>query len=529
MNTTRPPEAGPTRTGSLVALLVTTLAVVAAGFGVGVGAPAAAVAVGGALLWPAARWHVDDRRLRELVAGAVVDDEPAVGDKPTVGDDGPTVSDESAAASRVGDRTVASAAATAAVRGGTFGLSLAGVVLPVAYVWLFVGGVAETIVVAGGAVAVGAVALEAGVGFGTGTERWGVSDGLLSEATNPLLGLTVAAVTLGTVAVAVVAGGAALGEWILAVGIGPFTLAVLLQSAVLVLALLAPFVDRALSRLLGPDRFETPALFDRLARRPEEVPHGFVAGLGLQLFLLWSGVGQPGWPGGVAAAVFGVVVPLLAVGTVALAAVVVGGWGLVEFVLAASGDDGPFVVETLVAILPTAIGTAAVVSLLPFSATAVGVVAVPLGIGLGTIGFRLSGHVLSSIARFGPFGDDAAGFGIASVAVVGVGMTAALTGAPPLAVYVPVAAALAAWYAGELAAGLGRGLGRDAETAAGEAAHAVGLGVVLLAALAVVTALTYFVSVPTGLAGPRTATAVVFLVVAAGAVTLRETVAREWM
>ena len=515
MNTTRPPEAGPTRTGSLVALLVTTLAVVAAGFGVGVGAPAAAVAVGGALLWPAARWHVDDRRLRELVADAV-------------GDDGPTVGDESAAASEVRDRTVASAAATATVRGGTFGLALTGVVLPVAYVWLFVGGVAETVVVTGGAVAVGAVALEAGVGFGAGTERWGVSDGLLSEATNPLLGLTVAAVTLGTVAVAVVAGGAALGEWILAVGVGPFTLAVLLQLAVLVLALLAPFVDRALSRLLGPDRFETPTLFDRLARRPEEVPRGFVAGLGLQLFLLWSGVGQPVWPGGVAAVVFGVVVPLLAVGTVALAAVVVGGWGLVEFVLAASGDDGPFVVETLAAILPTAIGTAAVVSLLSFSATAVGVVAVPLGIGLGTIGFRLSGHVLSSIARFGPFGDDAAGFGIASVVVVGVGMTAALTGAPPLAVYVPVAAALAAWYAGELAAGLGRGLGREAETAAGEAAHAVGLGVVLLAALAVVTALTYFVSVPTGLAGPRTTVAVVFLVVAAGAVALRETVAREW-
>jgi acid phosphatase family membrane protein YuiD len=46
--------------------------------------------------------------------------------------------------------------------------------------------------------------------------------------------------------------------------------------------------------------------------------------------------------------------------------------------------------------------------------------------------------------------------------------------------------------------------------------------------LAVVTALTYFVSVPTGLAGPRTTVAVVFLVVAAGAVALRETVAREW-
>lgn len=513
MNTTRPPDAGPTRTGSLVALLATTLAVVVAGFGVGVGAPAAAVAVGGALLWPAARWHVDDRQLRELVADAVVDD---------------SVSDTTAT-DEIRDQTVASAAATATVRGATFGLAMVGVLLPVAYVALFVGGVAETVVVTGGAVAVAAVALEAGVGFGTGGGQWGIPGGLFSRTTNPLLGVTVGGVTLGTVVVAVVAGSAALGEWVLAVGVGPFALAVLLQLAVVALALLAPFVGRALTRLLGPDRFDPPATFERFGRAPDEIPREYVVALGVQLFLLWSGVGFLGWPTGVAAAVFGVGLPLLAVAAVAAAALVVGLWGLVEFVLAASGDDGPFVVETLAAFLPVVLGTLALVSLLPFLTSPANVVAVPIGIGVGTIGFRFGGHALSILARFGPFGDDAAGFGVASVAVVGLALTAVAAGAPPVAVYVPVAAALAVWYAGELAAGLGRGLGRDAETTAGETAHAVGLTAVLLAALAVVTGLTYFASVPAGLAGPQTTAAVVFLVVAATAVVVRETVVGEWV
>ena len=526
MNTTRPPEAGPTRTGSLVALLATTLAVVVAGFGVGVGVPTVAVVAGGALLWPAGRWHVDDRRLREVVADAVVDG--AESDTTTAFE--PT-SESGLAAETIGgvrDQTVASAVATATVRGGTFGLAMVGLVLPVAYVALFVGGAAETVVVTAGAVAVAAVALEAGVGFGTGTSQWGVPDGLFAETTNPLLGVTVGGVTLGTVVVAAVAGSAALGEWVLAVGVGPFGLAVLLQFAVVTLALLAPSVDRALSRLLGPDRFDPPAVFEQFGRSPSEIPREYVAALGVQSFLLWSGFGFVGWPGGVAALALGVVVPLLAVAVVAAAALVVGLWGLVEFVLAASGDDGPFVVETLASFVPTALGTLAVVSLLPLSTGFVTAVAVPVGVGIGTVGFRLGGHALSLLARFGPFGDDAAGFGVASVTVVGLALTAVVAGAPPVAVYVPVAAALAVWYAGELAAGLGRGLGREVDTTAGETAHAVGLGAVLLAALGVVTGLTYFASAPAGLAGPRTAAAVVFLLIATTAVVLRETVVRDW-
>ena len=504
--TTRQPETGATRTGSVVALIATAFAVTVVGFGVGVGAPAAVVAVGGALLWPTARWEVDDGWLHDRVADAV--------DSP---DD------------EIRDTTAAAATAVAAVYGLTAGLALTALAGPVGFVLLFVGGLAETVTVVVGAVAVSAVALEGAVGFDRTDGLWAVDDGLLARLTNPLLGLTVAGVTLVTVGIALVAGGLGATEWLTAGGVGPLGLAVLLQVTALGLALLAPHVERSLSRLLGPDRFESPALLSELARTPEAVPRGYWLALGAQVVLVWSGVWLPPvWPGGVVGVLLGGVVPALAVAAVVSALAVVGVWGLVEFVLAASGDDGPFVVRTVASFLPAAAGTLLVTVPLSFQTPYVAAVTVPLGIGVGAVGVRIGGHLLSLAARFGPLAGNTAGFGIGAGLVAALAPTAALSGAPAPAVYVAVAAALACWYAGELAAGLGTALGRDADTAAGEAAHAVGLGVVLVGALAVVTGLTYLLPVPAGVAaGPQTAAAVVLLVVAVATVVVRETIVRD--
>lgn len=506
MTTTPQPETGATRTGSGVALIATALAVAVVGFGVGVGAPAAVAAVGGALLWPTARWETDDGWLRDRVTDAVG----------TPDDDTRTL-------------TAAAATAVAVVHGLTAGLALTALAGPVAFVLLFVGGLAETATVVVGAFAVSAVALEGAVGFDRSDDLWAVDDGLLARLTNPLLGLTVAGVTLTTVVIALAAGGVGAADWLAAGGVGPFGLAVLLQATALGLALLAPHVERSLSALVGPDRFESPALLSALGRAPEEVPRGYWLALGAQVLLVWSGFGLPAvWPGGVVGFVLGGVLPGVAVAALALALTVVGVWGLVAFVLAASGDDGPFVVRTVASFLPAAAGTLLVTVPLSFQTPYVAAVTVPLGIGVGAVGVRLGGHLLSLAARFGPLTGNTAGFGIGAGLVATLAPTAALSGAPAPTVYVAVAAALACWYAGELAAGLGTALGRDADTAAGEAAHAVGLGVVLVGALAVVTGLTYFLSVPAGLAaGPQTAAAVVLLVVAAATVVARETVVRD--
>lgn len=506
MTTTRQPETGATRTGSVVALIATALAVVTVGFGVGVGAPAAVVAAGGVLLWPAARLTDDDGPLRDRAAAAAGRPE----------DDARTL-------------TAAAATAAAVVHGLTVGLAMTALAGPVAFVLLYVGGVAETVTVVAGGFAVSAVALERAVGFDRADDLWAIDDGLWARLSNPLLGLTVVAVTLATLVLALAAGGVGAVDWLSRGGVGPFGLAVLLQATVLGLALLAPHVERSLSQLLGPDRFDPPALLSELGRSPEEIPRGYWVGIGVQLLFLWSGFGLPAvWPGGIVGLVLGTLLPGIAVATVVVALSVVGVWGLVEFVLAASGDDGPFVVRTVASALPAGAATLLVVAPLPVQTPYVTAVTVPLGVGVGTILVRLCGHALSLFARFGPLENDVAGFGVAAGLTAALAPTAALSGAPAPTVYLAVAAALACWYAGELSAGLGAALGRDADTAAGEAAHTVGLTVVLVAALGLVTGLTYFVSVPAGLvAGPQTAAAIVLLVVAAAALVARESVVRD--
>jgi hypothetical protein len=524
--TTRVPRTAASPVGGGIAVAATVLAVLAVGVAAGIGGPTAVLALGAPLLWLGLRWHRDDSGLRDWVAAALNDTDPSQESDALSQDDR---SDESAVAVRRHTAVVTSLSAVTA--GLTFGGAVTAFTAPVAYVLMFVGGLAESLTVTLGAVAVAASVLEASVGT-TGADR-GVPDGLLSRATNPVLGATVAGVTLLAVVVALGAVGLAAGRWLFAGGaVSPFPLVVVLQIGVVALALLLPRVERALEDLLGPDRYESPAVADWLGRTPDEIPATYWAVLTVQVAAVWGGFVFVSWPtaglGGLLATAFGVVLPLALTAVVGLALAVVGGWALQRFVVVASGTDGPAAVRTVAAVPPLVGGVWLIVTQLPFTAGTVTAIAVPLGVAIAVTGFGVGTHALSAAAHLGPFSDRAAGFGVAASLVVSLALTTALTGGAPVAVYLAVAAALATWYSGELAAGLGRGLGRGADTTAGEAAHAAALGLVLLATVVVVTGLTYFAGVPRGLfAGARPAAAVVFLAVAVLAVAARETVTRS--
>ncbi len=277
--TTRVPQTAASPVGGGIAVAATVLAVLAVGVAAGIGGPTAVLALGAPLLWLGLWWHRDDSGLRDWVAAALDDTDPSQESdalSPQQPDPPSTQqpdalsqddrSDESAVAVRRHTAVVTSLSAVTA--GLTFGGAVTAFTAPVAYVLMFVGGLAESLTVTLGAVAVAASVLEASVGT-TGADR-GVPDGLLSRATNPVLGATVAGVTLLAVVVALGAVGLAAGRWLFAGGaVSPFPLVVVLQIGVVALALLLPRVERALEDLLGPDRYESPAVADWLGRTPD--------------------------------------------------------------------------------------------------------------------------------------------------------------------------------------------------------------------------------------------------------------------
>lgn len=535
--TTEPPETTPSPTGSRIAFLATALAVVVAGAGFGVLLPALGVVLGGAALWPALRWLRDTDRFVASVASAV-DTGPADVDR-SEGAPAAARSRRVAAVGRPERRSALASGLAATVVGLTFGTGVALLAGSPAYVLAFVGGVGASATVTLGAVAVGAVALNATVGLGPTGSRDASDvlagptgdDGVLANATTPALGAVVAVTT----AVTVFAGGGALvvtgGQFLLDSGpVSPLATALVLQLVAVGLGLIGPLLDSAFEDLLGGERYERPAALDWLSRAPSEVPRWYWLALFLQVTAVANGVALPtaALTTGLAGVVVGQLLPLGALALATLAATVVAGWVVKSFTVAAVGEDGPLAVRTLATLVPIAAVMWALVLAVPSAEPLIAPVATPVGVAVALGAVRATGDGIWAVSRLGILPERAGGFAVAAATTVSVGVVAAFAGGPAAAVYVAVAAALVAWYAGELGTGLGHHLGREADTTTGEVAHAVGVSLVVAAATLVVSLVSYVGGPPAWLPdGAAAATAVAGLAVAALAVVARVTVGRS--
>ncbi|MEZ3117736.1 hypothetical protein RYH80_17600 [Halobaculum sp. MBLA0147] len=545
--TTEPPERTPSPAGSRIAFLATALAVVVAGAGFGVLLPAVGVVLGGAALWPALRLLRDPDGLVATVADAVDTSEAAVerAEHEGVADQ----SDRATTVDRPEHRSALARGLAAVVVGLTFGTSVALLAGSPAYVLAFVGGVGASATVTLGAVAVGAVALNATVGVGpTGsggangvlagpTGDDGVlagptgDDGVLAKATTPALGAVVAVTT----AVTVFAGGGAVvvtgGQFLLDSGpLSPLATALVLQLVAVGVGVTVPLLDSAFEDLLGGERYERPAALDWLSRAPSEVPRWYWLALFLQVTAVANGVALPttALTTGLAGVVVGQLLPLGALALGTLAATVVAGWVVKSFTVAAVGEDGPLAVRTLATLVPVAAVVWTLVLAVPSAEPLIAPVATPVGVAVALGAVRATGDGIWAVSRLGVLPERAGGFAVAAGATVAVGLVAAFAGGPAAAVYVAVAAALVTWYAGELGTGLGHHLGREADTTTGEVAHAVAVSLVVGAATLVVSLVTYVGGPPAWLPdGASAATAVAGLAVAALAVVARVTVGRS--
>ncbi|WP_435181584.1 DUF7519 family protein [Halorussus sp. AFM4] len=296
---------------------------------------------------------------------------------------------------------------------------------------------------------------------------------------------------------------------------------VVLQLEVLAVVELLHWAVPVLDRWLPEGRDLRAATLDRFDVRIEDLPRAYWAALGLQVLLALTSWG-PGWFAGFleTMSVFGRVVGLvLATGAlhVPLAVLLAGlvgvlaARGLQALFVGWAGTDPPRAVAyaaggvaTLVAVgllavaLPDRAGGLAgtvgadwseTVASLGLTATVAGSVGAVLFV--VAVARRLVAVLVAPwVAR-----DSASGFAVAAAALVVAALAVAETGGSALAVFGGVAGALAVHALGTNAVDLGAQVGSEAETRAGEAAHAVGTllvgagGIALAGATAVVMGL----------------------------------------
>jgi hypothetical protein len=557
----RTPETAPSPSGGVTAFLAVSLGVLAvsaaagaigdpgAGDGTLLGAVGAAVGVilGGALSWLAIRWWSDGDTLLARMAESVGEDEDA---RQNSGWSRNRERPQNTEITVV-EQSVRTVTAANVLLGLVFGSAVALVTVSVGYTLSHWSGPLVPTVTILGAMAILAVVLDGTVGIDTaydGTNRGdtgaqtetsgvlGTANGsTLDSATAGLLGVTILGIVVGIFATLGTFGGALAGQWVLASPpLSPFALVVVLQILVVLLALTLPYVTEALEDILGPERYEPPAIAAWLERSPHEIPERYWQALAAQLGILllfgdalsWYGLSSLLGGGRTLALVAGKLLPLGLVAVLLLAGLVVLGWFGHLLVLAATGEHGPLVVRSVAAVVPVIVAVAGLLwTLPPLYETAV---TLPLGVGAAAVGYRFFVFLLAAVAGSKPFPDQAAGFALAAVLLAGLAVITAFAGGAPLAVYVAVATALLVWYAGSFAAEVGGHLGRAADTATAEGIHAVTLAGVVGTALTLVSVVTYLVGIPRGLfGGSRAVTAAVFLLVAALAVIGRQALVSE--
>lgn len=420
---------------------------------------------------------------------------------------------------------------------GGLGVAVATFLLPggPALLLAFGGGYTASTLVACGAVAFLLVACEGAVGLRTAATTLRTS--LAVAAAAPIA-------TLVVLAPAMSLGGAALDGVDVAIGrlLGGSVVVVLvvLQVAGLAAALLLPPATRTLERVLGPDRYQPPAVVRAAALRPRDVPKWYWVALLAQVVV------APGFRVPAVSTLYTVptVGPvfraLLDGGLLAGSAVVVAG-GLALVVLggmvqsAVVGAVGEDPAERVLTLAPAAL--AVVTLLVTVLAEAVGLGGPTLagtGISLAYTGWlfvvgapiavfaavQVVGTLTGDDAFDGLLPDHAPGFTLAAAAVVGAAITGSTAGANPIAVVGAVALALVAWGTGEHAAGLGAQLGRDADTATVEYVRATGLVAVGTLATLGCVALAYLAP-PLSVGSDRALVALALLLAALVALTGR--------
>ncbi|NHN61519.1 MULTISPECIES: hypothetical protein [Halorussus] len=372
--------------------------------------------------------------------------------------------------------------------------------------------------------AVAAAAVNATVAFDERVER-PAGQALWRSATVLSIGAVVAVLTysgaLGTVLRVGTAGAVDVATSSL------LAMLVVLQLELLAVVELLHWTVPVLDRWLPEHRDVRAATLDRFDVRFEDVPRAYWAALGLQVLLALSSWG-PAWFAGFleTMSVFGRAVGLvlatgvlhvpLAVLLVGLAAVLVArglqvlfvGWAGTDpprAVAYAAGGVGTFVAVGLLAVaLPDPAGGLAgsvgadwaeTVASVGLTATVAGSVAAVLFV-VAAARRLVAVLVAPWVAR-----DSAGGFTVAAAALVVASLAVADAGGSAFAVFGGVAGALVVHDLGTNAVGLGAQVGSEAETRAGEAAHAV--GTLLVGAAGVV--LAGLVAVLMGLVSPSPA------------------------
>lgn len=484
----RPPESSPSPTGSgvaFVALVVASLALAASVDPV-VAASVVVSAVGGGLLWASLRGLRGDARSTAL---------------------------------------------------GGVGIAVATFLLPGGPALLLAlgGGYAASALVACSAVAFLLVACEGAVGLRTAATT--LRTPLAVAAAAPIATLVVLAPTMSLGGAALDAVAVAFGRLL---GGSLVVVIVVLQVAGLAAALLLPHATATLERLLGPDRYQPPAVVRAAALRPTDVPKWYWIALLAQAAFA-PGIRVPAvtvlYTVPTAGPVFRALLDdgllagsaMLVAGSLAL--VVLGGM-VQSAVVRAVGEDPA---KRVLTAAPAVLGVATLlVTALAEAVGAGGPTLAGTGVSLAYTGWLfVAGAPIAAFATVqvvatltgdaafdGLVPDHGPGFALAATAGVGAAVAGSVAGANPIAVVGAVALALVAWGTGEHAAGLGRQLGRDADTTTVEYVRATGLLAVGAAATLGCAALAYL-GPPLSVGGDRALVALAFLLVALVTLTAR--------
>lgn len=507
-----PPETTPSPVGGVVAFAAVAVVAVAVGSVFDIVGLVVPTVLGGVALWLAIRWHVGDETLQNRVG--------------TGGDD-------------LRDHTARTVLATESVVGLTLGTAIGLLICPAAYAVLYVGGSAVTVEILVTA-AVSTVVLAGTLGSPADDSRSPGIQQVLGGTFDKLVGVTVVGlVTVGAFgALGLILAGSTVvfveTTTLLSSGYGgleDLELLLVLQLLVLAVVLVIPRAVGTATEILHGGRRNLPAAVAWLDELPGAISTWYWGVLGAQLVLVLSGIEVPvlsaftavsGTVGTVVTMLLGTVVPLALLAVLGVAGAVVLGGFFYNF-LVESDSAGPVVTRLVAAHVPMTVAVAFLLRPLPSSNVPFRLFRIVIGVVLLSHAFSLCLYALVAFAKREPVFDHATWYGYASVLTLSLAFAAYLKSATPLLVYVALAAGLLVWYVGETATELGEQLGRTADTASGEATHAVALGAVLAVAVAVVSVVSYGVSLPTDILGDtRSVAAVVLLSVAALAVIARE-------
>ncbi|UPV76446.1 hypothetical protein M0R89_19995 (plasmid) [Halorussus limi] len=304
------------------------------------------------------------------------------------------------------------------------------------------------------------------------------------------------------------------GNLVAAAESSALALLVVLQLELLAVAELVHWAVPVLDGWLPENRDLRAAVLDRFDRRLWDVPRAYWAVLGLQIVLALSEWG-PAWFRGFldSLSVLGDALELVLFSGVVhlpLTALVVGlvgvllARGLQALFVGWAGSDPPrsvahaagglvtLAVAALLALAPTEALAAAAGTGWTETVASVGLTAALAGGVAATLfAVAFSQRVLAVAVAPWVGTESASGFAVAGGSLMVASLVVADGGGSALAAFVGVAAALAVHDLGSNAVELGARIGRDAETRAGEAAHAVG-GLLVGAGGVLIATLTAF-------------------------------------